>query len=72
MGVIEIIGVNPDHQRRGIGSWLTEHRPNTCSLWHGHRVVETGGDPGHGPARATYETAGFALLPIARYFRMLG
>jgi hypothetical protein len=35
-------------------------------------VVETGGDPGHGPARAAYEAAGFTLLPIARYFRMLG
>ena len=35
-------------------------------------VVETGGDLGHTPARATYETAGFVLLPIARYFRMLG
>ncbi|MET0563631.1 MAG: GNAT family N-acetyltransferase, partial [Gaiellaceae bacterium] len=35
-------------------------------------VVETGGDPGHAPARAAYEAAGFTLLPIARYFRLLG
>jgi hypothetical protein len=35
-------------------------------------VVETGGDPGHAPARAAYEVAGFTLLPIARYFRLLG
>ena len=35
-------------------------------------VVETGGDPGHAPARAAYEAAGFTLLPIARYFRVLG
>jgi hypothetical protein len=34
-------------------------------------VIETGGDPGHAPARAAYETAGFTLLPIARYFRLL-
>jgi hypothetical protein len=34
-------------------------------------VVETGGDSGHAPARAAYETAGFTLLPIARYFRLL-
>jgi hypothetical protein len=34
-------------------------------------VVETGGDPGHDPARAAYETAGFTKLPIARYFRLL-
>ena len=29
-------------------------------------VVETGGDPGHQPARAAYQAAGFTLLPIAR------
>jgi hypothetical protein len=34
-------------------------------------VVETGGDPGHAPARALYESAGFALLRVARYFRLL-
>ena len=34
-------------------------------------VVETGGDPGHAPARAAYESAGFTVLPIARYFRLL-
>jgi hypothetical protein len=34
-------------------------------------MVETGGDPGHGPARRTYEQAGFVRLPIARYFRKL-
>lgn len=34
-------------------------------------VVETGGDPGHVPARRTYEAAGFTLLPIARYFQLL-
>jgi hypothetical protein len=34
-------------------------------------VVETGGDPGHAPARALYEASGFTHLPIARYFRLL-
>ena len=34
-------------------------------------MVETGGDPGHGPARATYEASGFELLPVARYFKAL-
>ena len=34
-------------------------------------VVETGGDPGHMPARALYGKVGFTLLPIARYFRLL-
>jgi hypothetical protein len=34
-------------------------------------MAETGGDPGHAPARAVYERAGFTLLPVARYFRTL-
>jgi ribosomal protein S18 acetylase RimI-like enzyme len=72
MGAIEIIGVDPDYQRRGISSRLTEF-----AIEHMRRrgmdiaVVETGGDPGHQPARAAYEAAGFTLLPIARYFRLL-
>ena len=35
-------------------------------------MVETGGDPGHAPARATYSATGFTLLPVARYFQLLG
>jgi hypothetical protein len=34
-------------------------------------MVETGGDPGHAPARHVYEKTGFTLLPIARYFKAL-
>ncbi len=34
-------------------------------------VVETGGDPGHAPARATDEATGFTRLPVARYFPLL-
>ena len=73
MGVIDIIGVDPDYQRRGIGSRLTEHATAhmlRCGM--DIAVVETGGDLGHAPARAAYEAAGFTVLPIARYFRMLG
>ena len=73
MGVIDIIGVDPDYQRRGIGATLTEHAAEhmlRCGM--DIAVVETGGDPGHAPARAAYERAGFTLLPIARYFRLLG
>ena len=73
MGVIDIIGVDPDYQRRGIGSRLTEHATeHMLSCGMDIAVVETGGDPGHAPARAAYEAAGFTLLPIARYFRLLG
>jgi GNAT superfamily N-acetyltransferase len=72
MGVIEIIGVDPDYQRRGIGAQLTQF-----AIDHMKRqgmdiaVVETGGDLGHAPARALYGETGFTLLPIARYFRLL-
>ncbi len=72
IGVIEMLAVDPPEQRRGIGTQLTEH----ATAWlreSGMRVamVETGGDPGHLPARRTYELAGYTLLPVARYFRSL-
>ena len=72
MGWIEIIGVDPDYQRRGVSSQLTEFAIDHMRS-HGMDivVVETGGDPGHAPARAAYEAAGFTLLPVARYFRLL-
>lgn len=72
MGVIEIIGVDPEFQRRGIASRLTER-----ALDHMRRcgmdiaAVGTGGDPGHAPARAAYESLGFTLLPSARYLKLL-
>jgi ribosomal protein S18 acetylase RimI-like enzyme len=72
MGVIDVIGVDPDYQRRGISLRLTEFATKhmrSCGM--DIAVVETGGDPGHTPARRAYETAGFTLLPIARYFRLL-
>ena len=53
MGVIDMIGVDPDFQRRSIASQLTRH-----ALDHMRRcgmdiaAVETGGDLGHAPARA--------------------
>jgi len=34
-------------------------------------MVETGGDPGHAPARHTYEAAGYQRWPVARYFKNL-
>ena len=72
MGGIDMIAVDPAYQRRGIGSQLTSSatdymRDEGMDI----ALVETGGDPGHAPARATYDAAGFTLLPIARYFRLL-
>ena len=72
MGEIAMLAVDPDDQGAGIGTALT-----TCALDRikdaGMPVamVETGGDPGHAPARRTYEKAGYKVLPIARYFKTL-
>lgn len=68
-GVVEMLGVHPQAQQRGVGRRLLAHAVD--QLGHsGARVVmvETGGDPGHLPARSLYESAGFSKLPIARYF----
>jgi ribosomal protein S18 acetylase RimI-like enzyme len=72
MGEIYMIAVDPDFQRRGIAGRLTDHADGYFrSLGLSIAMVETGGDPGHAPARRTYESAGFRLLPVARYFKAL-
>ena len=72
MGEISMLAVDPDHQDGGIGTALTEFALRRLRD-AGMRVavVETGGDPGHAPARRTYEKAGFVTLPVARYFKNL-
>jgi GNAT superfamily N-acetyltransferase len=72
LGEITMLAVDPDEQDRGIGTALT----GLATDWlraSGMRVamVETGGDPGHAPARRVYEKAGYTLLPVARYFTAL-
>jgi ribosomal protein S18 acetylase RimI-like enzyme len=72
MGEIYMIAVDPDLQRRGIAKRLTEY----SLAWFKQAgmttvMVETGADAGHGPARRTYESAGFRLFPVARYFKKL-
>lgn len=72
IGEVYMLAVDPEHQDGGIGTSLTE----TATDWlrrSGARVavVETGGDPGHAPARRVYEKADYTLLPIARYFQAL-
>jgi GNAT superfamily N-acetyltransferase len=72
MGVIDIIAVDPEFQRRGIASRLITH-----AIEHMRRegmdiaAVGTGGDPGHAPARAAYEAFGFTLMPGARYLKLI-
>jgi ribosomal protein S18 acetylase RimI-like enzyme len=72
MGEIYMIAVDPDFQGRGIGSALTEFVLDWMkAAGMSIAMVETGGDPGHAPARHTYEKAGFELFPVARYFKKL-
>ena len=72
MGEIYMIAVDPDFQRRGIATRLTHHSVEWFkSAGMSIAMVETGGDPGHAPARRAYEASGFRLLPVARYFKTL-
>ncbi len=72
MGEISMLAVDPDHQGRGIGTALTGFALDRLkNAGMTVAMVETGGDPGHAPARRVYEKAGYTLLPIARYFKNL-
>ncbi|WP_460037533.1 GNAT family N-acetyltransferase [Streptomyces cavourensis] len=71
-GAIELPAVDPDCQGRDVGTTLTEFATTwmkragvtLASIW-------TGGDPGHAPARRTYEKAGYTTLPLVRYYKAL-
>lgn len=72
IGEIHMIAVDPRHQGGGIGTALT----GVATDWFqasGMRVamIETGGDPGHAPARRIYEKAGYRPLPAVRFFKAL-
>jgi len=72
IGEISMLAVEPIFQSQGIGSRLT----GVALEWIAARgmavaMVETGGDPGHAPARRTYEKAGFGPLGVVRYFMAL-
>lgn len=72
MGEIYMLAVDPDAQKQGIGGALTSFALDWMKqAGMSVAMVETGGDPGHAPARRTYEQQGFGLLPIARYFKKL-
>jgi GNAT superfamily N-acetyltransferase len=72
MGEVHILAVDPDRQRTGVGRALIEFsfdwmRQKKLKM----AIVETGGDQGHAPSRAAYESAGFECYPVARYFKSL-
>lgn len=69
LGVIEMIAVHPDHQRRGHARALMMFaiqrlRDEGLGLIN----VGTGGDPAHAPARALYEAVGFTGVPLVNYY----
>jgi ribosomal protein S18 acetylase RimI-like enzyme len=73
VGEVQMLAVRPEYQNRGIGTRL-----NTFALdkmkESGIVMAEvgTGGDPGHAPARRSYEKAGYTPLPLVRYYKALG
>ena len=52
------MGHGPDRAATG---WL---RPSGMRV----AMIETGGDPGHAPARRVYEKAGYTALPTVCFF----
>jgi ribosomal protein S18 acetylase RimI-like enzyme len=72
LGEIYMIAVDPDFQRHGIALAMTDFAVGRMKeAGMAIAMVETGGDPGHGPARAAYEKAGFRAFHAARYFKKI-
>ena len=69
---IDMIAVDPDHQRRGVAAALVQTAIDFMQQ-AGVRLAEvaTGGDAGHLPARRVYEKVGFVALPLVRYYKVL-
>ncbi len=72
VGEVYMLAVHPAYQNRGIGTELNifalqQFKDSGMQL----AVVGTGGDPGHAPARRSYEKAGYTALPIVRYYKDL-
>lgn len=71
-GEVELLAVHPEYQNHGIGTELNRFalekmKESGMKL----ALVATGGDPGHAPARRTYEKAGYTPLPGVRYYQDL-
>jgi GNAT superfamily N-acetyltransferase len=72
VGEVYLLAVHPAYQNRGIGTDLNnfalgQFKDRGMQL----AVVGTGGDPGHAPARRSYEKAGYTPLPLVRYYKDL-
>jgi ribosomal protein S18 acetylase RimI-like enzyme len=73
IGEVHMLAVHPDYQNLGIGTELNRFaldrlRDAGMTL----AEVGTGGDPGHAPARRSYEKAGYTAVPLVRYYKALG
>jgi GNAT superfamily N-acetyltransferase len=72
IGEVAIVGVDPAVQHLGIGGALMRRAEAWLEKQGMAAVfVETGGDPGHLPARSLYDSLGYRLFPSAQYFRVL-
>ena len=72
IGEIYMLAVDPGYQALGIGTSLTSFALDRIrEAGKTVALVETGGDPGHAPARRTYEKADFRHVSVARYFKAL-
>ena len=71
-GEVELLAVHPAYQNRGIGTALNRFALQKMRE-SGMKLVGvgTGGDPGHAPARRSYEKAGYTALPLVRYYQDL-
>ncbi|MCP4536410.1 MAG: GNAT family N-acetyltransferase [Chloroflexi bacterium] len=72
MGEIYLLAVHPEYQNCGIGTALNNFalvkmKESGMKM----AIVGTGGDPGHAPARRSYEKAGYTALPLVRYYKDL-
>ncbi len=72
VGEVYLLAVHPAYQNHGIGTELNNFALRKFKD-HGMQlaVVGTGGDPGHAPARRSYEKAGYTPLPLVRYYKDL-
>jgi GNAT superfamily N-acetyltransferase len=72
MGVVDMIAVDPPYQRQGIATGLMTSAVDHMRI-KGMDIAAlgTGGDPGHGPARAMYEALGYTPLAGVRYLKLL-
>jgi GNAT superfamily N-acetyltransferase len=72
IGELVMIAVDPAQQRKGLAQQLIDRAEGWLrDAGVPVMMIQTGGDPGHEPARRTYENAGYTLMPAAQYFKAL-